>query len=125
VGHYSRVLGRRRDRAFPRYLFGLSYQRAVEQAGGQVASGDVAAHHRTAVKALALAEALAPGWLNLAAAKAVSFTALNEHDSAGASAERALFWGGGGGLLSVYPASANAFRLSVFVCASTSFVRNL
>jgi hypothetical protein len=59
VGHYSRVLGRRRDRAFPHYIFGLGHQRAAEQADGQAASGDVAAHHRTAVKALTLAEAVA------------------------------------------------------------------
>jgi hypothetical protein len=83
VRHYSRALGRRDKRAFPHYLLGLSHQRAAEKANGQASVVESA--HRSAVKALTLAEALAPGWLNLAAARAESFAALNDHESAGAS----------------------------------------
>jgi hypothetical protein len=86
VRHYSRALGRRDKRAFPHYLLGLSHQRAAEKANGQASVVESA--HRSAVKALTLAEALAPGWLNLAAARAESFAALNDHESAGTSSAK-------------------------------------
>lgn len=90
VRHYSRVLGWHRNRAFPHYLLGLGHQRAAERSEAKNEPSSFEDSHRQAIKALTAAERFAPGWLNLAAARAESYTALQQHERAGMN--WSLFW---------------------------------
>ena len=78
------MLGWHGNRAFPHYLLGLGHQRAAEKKkADKKTSSEFEASHKDAVEAFTAAERFAPGWLNLAAARAESYSALQQHERAG------------------------------------------